>query len=188
LFAGSRSPRAAATRVIAHRDVGSSPFGKRASDLRDCGKRRRKRSVLQKAVSTVGGSGLMGFGIPHQTSTQLSYRKASTRNSPSRVVCLVGPGRTRQDDKPTLLSQGIDKNLAHQGRVLGAMSDDGFKKLIEETRAKVLRKPTGRLLFGLAEGRLEGRYARPIRPSDGVPSRGPGAGSQPARNPPRRRE
>jgi hypothetical protein len=31
---------------------------------------------------------------------------------------------TRVDEKPTLASQGIDKNLAHQARALGALSDD----------------------------------------------------------------
>ena len=40
---------------------------------------------------------------------------------------LVGYGKTRQDDKPTLFSQGIDKNLAHQARTLGALSDDKFE-------------------------------------------------------------
>ena len=29
----------------------------------------------------------------------------------------------RVDDKPTLASQGLDKNLAHQARVLGAMDE-----------------------------------------------------------------
>src|SRR5262249_43086763 len=34
------------------------------------------------------------------------------------------------DDRPTLESQGIDKNLAHQGRVLGALSDEKFEEII----------------------------------------------------------
>ena len=40
----------------------------------------------------------------------------------------------RVDDKPTLASQGIDKNLAHQMRVLGAMDDAIFERKIAEAR------------------------------------------------------
>ena len=43
------------------------------------------------------------------------------------------------DDRPTLESQGIDKNLAQQGRVLGALSDEKFEKIITATRGKVAR-------------------------------------------------
>jgi N6-adenosine-specific RNA methylase IME4 len=45
----------------------------------------------------------------------------------------------RVDDKPTLASQGIDKNLAHQARVLGAMDDAAFKNKIAEARASASR-------------------------------------------------
>ena len=43
------------------------------------------------------------------------------------------------DDRPTLESQGIDKNLAQQGRVLGALSDEKFEEIITATRGKVAR-------------------------------------------------
>jgi hypothetical protein len=46
----------------------------------------------------------------------------------------------RVDDKPTLASQGIDKNLAQQARVLGKLSDEGFEKAITKTRAKVTHR------------------------------------------------
>ena len=41
--------------------------------------------------------------------------------------------------KPTLASQGIDKNLAQQARVLGALSDEKFKELVVEAHDKVKR-------------------------------------------------
>jgi len=46
----------------------------------------------------------------------------------------------RVDDKPTLASQGIDKNLAQQARVLGKLSDEGFEKAVTKTRAKVTHR------------------------------------------------
>jgi hypothetical protein len=43
------------------------------------------------------------------------------------------------DDRPTLASQGIDKALAHQGRLLGRLSDRDFEEKITEARASVAR-------------------------------------------------
>jgi len=37
-------------------------------------------------------------------------------------------------DRPTLASQGIDKNLAQQARVLGKLSDEGFEKAVTGAR------------------------------------------------------
>jgi N6-adenosine-specific RNA methylase IME4 len=48
---------------------------------------------------------------------------------------LVNP----RDLRPTLSSQGIDKNLAHQARVLGALSDDKFEAVVADARDKVAR-------------------------------------------------
>src|SRR5215831_11994123 len=45
----------------------------------------------------------------------------------------------RVDDKPTLASQGIDKHLAHQGRVLGRLSDEKFESVVADARDKVNR-------------------------------------------------
>jgi hypothetical protein len=45
----------------------------------------------------------------------------------------------RVDEKPTLASQGIDKNLAHQGRVLGALSDEKFEAVVADARDNVAR-------------------------------------------------
>lgn len=45
--------------------------------------------------------------------------------------------------KPTLISQGIDKNLAHQARVLGTMSEEAFERKVAEARnssARVFRR------------------------------------------------
>jgi hypothetical protein len=38
----------------------------------------------------------------------------------------------RVDDKPTLASQGIDKNLAHQARTLGALMEDKFEQVVTD--------------------------------------------------------
>jgi hypothetical protein len=43
-------------------------------------------------------------------------------------------GRKRVSEKPTLASQGIDKNLAHKGRVLGAMSNKKFEEAVADAR------------------------------------------------------
>jgi hypothetical protein len=45
----------------------------------------------------------------------------------------------RVDDKPTLAEAGIDKNLAHQARVLGAMDETAFEDKIAEARGSVAR-------------------------------------------------
>lgn len=38
------------------------------------------------------------------------------------------------DPRPTLASQGIDKNLAHQARVLGALNEEAFERKVREAR------------------------------------------------------
>jgi hypothetical protein len=43
-------------------------------------------------------------------------------------------------DRPTLASQGIDKNLAQQARVLGKLSDEGFEEAVTKARAKVAHR------------------------------------------------
>lgn len=45
----------------------------------------------------------------------------------------------RVDEKPTLASQGIDKNLAHQARTLGALTDDKFERVVTDARDAVTR-------------------------------------------------
>jgi hypothetical protein len=42
----------------------------------------------------------------------------------------------RVDEKPTLASQGINKNLAQQARVLGKLSDEGFEAAVAHRRAR----------------------------------------------------
>jgi hypothetical protein len=51
-------------------------------------------------------------------------KKASPRG------LLINP----RDLRPTLASQGIDKNLAQQARVLGAVSDERFEAIITDAR------------------------------------------------------
>jgi N6-adenosine-specific RNA methylase IME4 len=43
------------------------------------------------------------------------------------------------ENQPTLASQGIDKNLAHQARQLGAMSDEKFESVVADARDAVTR-------------------------------------------------
>ena len=44
-------------------------------------------------------------------------------------------GRKRVAEKPTLNDAGINKNLAHEGRKLGALSDQEFEQKVTEARA-----------------------------------------------------
>jgi N6-adenosine-specific RNA methylase IME4 len=44
-----------------------------------------------------------------------------------------------RDLRPTLASQGIDKNLAHQGRILGPLDDAAFKRKVAEARDSASR-------------------------------------------------
>jgi protein gp37 len=46
-------------------------------------------------------------------------------------------GRKRVAEKPTLKDAGIDKNLAHAGRKLGALSEQEFEQKVAETRDAV---------------------------------------------------
>jgi hypothetical protein len=51
----------------------------------------------------------------------------------------VARGKQNPEQKPTLASQGIDKNLAKQARLLGAVSDERFEALVSDARGKVMR-------------------------------------------------
>jgi hypothetical protein len=42
-----------------------------------------------------------------------------------------------KDTRPTLASQGVDKNLAHQARTLGALTDAQFEKAVAAARDAV---------------------------------------------------
>jgi hypothetical protein len=44
-----------------------------------------------------------------------------------------------EDSRPTIASQGIDKNLAHQARTLGSLSDEKFEEVVAEARDAVNR-------------------------------------------------
>jgi hypothetical protein len=48
-------------------------------------------------------------------------------------------GRKRVTEKPTLESQGIDKNLANQARVLGKLTDKQFEQTVADARDAVTR-------------------------------------------------
>jgi N6-adenosine-specific RNA methylase IME4 len=67
------------------------------------------------------------------------------RQAQKKTVGLAEPGRPRKNGlsknpiKPTLASQGIDKNLAHHARTLGALSEKKFEQLAGDTRNAVTR-------------------------------------------------
>jgi N6-adenosine-specific RNA methylase IME4 len=67
------------------------------------------------------------------------------RQAQKKTVGLAAPGRRRKNGlsknpiKPTLASQGIDKNLAHQARTLGALSEKKLEQLVDDTRDAVSR-------------------------------------------------
>lgn len=48
-------------------------------------------------------------------------------------------GYEKTQVKPTLAEQGIDKNLAHQARTMGAMTDERFEQFIADSRDAVSR-------------------------------------------------
>lgn len=56
----------------------------------------------------------------------------------NKGVRRVGKKPTR-DDRPTLADAGIDKNLAHEGRKLGALSDRDFEQAVHTARDAVGR-------------------------------------------------
>ena len=61
-----------------------------------------------------------------------------------QTIGLAKPGRKknglRENPIPTLASQGLDKNLAHQARLLGAMDDAAFERKVAEARDGVFRR------------------------------------------------
>jgi DNA modification methylase len=66
----------------------------------------------------------------------------------------------RVSEKPTLASQGIDKNLAHQMRVLGAMSEAQFEKTVSSTRAAVAAAVDAAAKAAEAEARRKAKAAQ----------------------------
>jgi hypothetical protein len=57
----------------------------------------------------------------------------------------TGLGNNPVSEKPTLASQSIDKNLAHEARTLGAMPEPEFNKAVENKRESLSkRKPKDR--------------------------------------------
>ena len=69
-------------------------------------------------------------------------------------------GRKRVIEKPTLASQGIDKNLANAGRKLGALSDQQFEQAVDAARQEARapekpdRKPRDQLASSLDKAAL----------------------------------
>ncbi|MGB9058245.1 MAG: hypothetical protein WCC50_06985, partial [Pseudolabrys sp.] len=66
------------------------------------------------------------------------------RMAQKQTIGLAKPGRKknglRENPIPTLASQGLDKNLAHQARLLGAMDEAAFERKVAEARDGVFRR------------------------------------------------
>ena len=79
--------------------------------------------------------------------------------------------------RPTLSEQGIDKNLAHHARILGALSDEQFEKLVADARVAkrggargplataVVARLTSRKPSTACNSRLRKKYRRRVRRS-----------------------
>ena len=66
------------------------------------------------------------------------------RMAQKQTIGLAKPGRKKnglqENPIPTLASQGLDKNLAHQARLLGAMDEAAFARKVAEARDGVFRR------------------------------------------------
>jgi N6-adenosine-specific RNA methylase IME4 len=83
-------------------------------------------------------------------------------------------GRKRVIEKPTLESQGIDKNLATNARKLGALADEDFEHAVGEARAAVSNVVRDALRAKTKEARRAERIERLVessRPSAALPDR-----------------
>ena len=71
-------------------------------------------------------------------------RMDQMRMEQKQTIGLAKPGRKknglRENPIPTLASQGLDKNLAHQARLLGALDEAAFVRKVAEARAGVFRR------------------------------------------------
>ena len=71
-------------------------------------------------------------------------RMNQMRMAQKQTIGLAKPGRKknglRENPIPTLASQGLDKNLAHQARVLGAKDEAAFERNVSEARDGVFRR------------------------------------------------
>ena len=71
-------------------------------------------------------------------------RMDQMRMAQKQTIGLAKPGRQknglRETPIPTLASQGLDKNLAHQARLLGAMDEAAFAHKVAEARDGVFRR------------------------------------------------
>jgi hypothetical protein len=71
-------------------------------------------------------------------------RMDQMRMAQKQTIGLAKPGRKKnglcENPIPTLASQGLDKNLAHQARLLGAMDEAAFARKVAEARDGVFRR------------------------------------------------
>jgi hypothetical protein len=74
----------------------------------------------------------------------------------------------RVDEKPTLASQGIDKNLAQQARVLGKLSDESFEAAVAEARVNVAHRRARKRTKGEREATIERLSIEPAAISEVV--------------------
>jgi N6-adenosine-specific RNA methylase IME4 len=65
-----------------------------------------------------------------------------------------------RDERPTLASQGIDKNLAHAARKLGALSEEDFERAVNEGREALSDVVRNAMRAKTSEARRAERMAR----------------------------
>ena len=95
----------------------------------------RRRIVTSKPMR-------LSFVCGPRAGSMSCARRRQQPSGSTRAPCPVRPG-----PKPTrssrcalmLASQGIDKHLAHQGRILGRLSDEKFEQVVADARDKVSR-------------------------------------------------
>jgi N6-adenosine-specific RNA methylase IME4 len=77
----------------------------------------------------------------------------------------VARGKQNPEQRPTLDSQGIDKNLAKQARKLGALADEDFERKVGEARSAVTNVVRDALRADDKEARHAERVARLVEAS-----------------------
>lgn len=82
--------------------------------------------------------------IRMRATRRLDQLRVSQKESAGLNTGARGTGTSvRVDEKPTLAEQGVDKNLAHQARKLGALSDGQFEQFVDGAREAVSRAIRG---------------------------------------------
>jgi N6-adenosine-specific RNA methylase IME4 len=109
----------------------------RAAAMREYARRANNHKMEADAVALrMAAARRLGEMIEAQKQTVGLNRGTAGAGRPSLGGSTENPPK---DIRPTLASQGIDKNLAHQARTLAALPEDEFKERVAEARASAGR-------------------------------------------------